>query len=597
MARPVTGKIFTTLMKQKIKDGVEYVYERKYRYNPERRENDYIEGKLLYKIVNGVQMPTRPKKKPASQAPANKNQEQKQEDTVAATRKRTGATQILDAVGEKSGIDQALYDITNVGDAKKILSLARFLVCTDGHTLPYITEWQLTHALPYEDGITEDIYGDLFKRIGLDFELTQKYFKKRIDWCKCGLLIAYDSTTEGTYSQKLDNARYGYNKEGLKLPVIKFLVLYSINDGQPIAYARQSGNQSDMASIHNAIMQFKALGVDVSAIELVTDNAYYSHDNLSELIKESIAFITRVRIDNKWVREEIDKHLDELKQPSNYFTKAQNVSGIVIPVTREFARPCKRSDKRTGIKKGDMIPFKATVYLYLYFNEDIKTHEDRELRKEVASFQADINNGFCLDEFNPQAKAKAEKFLHINEGEGETSTATFNDDAIKEASKYHGIMALVGSKEQTPAEEYRKYRLRGKIEQSFQIKKDDCDGNRPRCQSDAVYNGRLFVQFVAMGYYDYLYGEINRIKREIDDVLTERSEEKVSADDLRTYRQLKTWLHDLSLERILAWFDVYETSCVSYKLKMRTWTSSTTKRDQLFLKLLGVNDREGMFKV
>ena len=71
MARPVTGKIFTTLMKQKIKDGVEYVYERKYRYNPERRENDYIEGKLLYKIVNGVQMPTRPKKKPASQAPAN----------------------------------------------------------------------------------------------------------------------------------------------------------------------------------------------------------------------------------------------------------------------------------------------------------------------------------------------------------------------------------------------------------------------------------------------------------------------------------------------------------------------------------------------
>ena len=134
-------------MKQKVKEGVEYVYERKYRYNPETRENDYIEGKLLYKIVNGVQMPTRPKKKPASQAPANKNQEQKQEDTVAATRKRTGATQILDSVGEKSGIDQALYDITNVGDAKKILSLARFLVCTDGHTLPYITEWQLTHAL------------------------------------------------------------------------------------------------------------------------------------------------------------------------------------------------------------------------------------------------------------------------------------------------------------------------------------------------------------------------------------------------------------------------------------------------------------------
>ena len=563
---------------------------REYIYDPVKRQNKTLRDTLLYKIVDGVQMPTRPKKKPVAQAAANENNEnqEQKEETLTATKKRTGAAKILDVVGEKSGIDQALYDITHVGDAKKILSLARFLVCTDGHTLPYITEWQLTHALPYEDGITEDIYGDLFKRIGLNFELSQKYFKKRIDWCKCGLLIAYDSTTEGTYSQKLDNARYGYNKEGLKLPVIKFLVLYSINDGQPIAYARQSGNQSDMASIHNAIMQFKALGVDVSAIELVTDNGYYSNDNLSELITESIAFITRVKLDNNWVKEEIDKHFDELKQPSNYFTQDQNVSGIVIPVAREFTRTCKRSDKRTGIKKGDTIRFKATVYLYLYFNEDIKTHEDREFRKEVASFQADINNGFSLDEFNVQAKAKAKKFLRINEGENKTSTAIFNDDAIKEASKYHGIMALVGSKEQTPAEVYRKYRLRGKIEQSFQIKKDDCDGNRPRCQSDAVYNGRLFVQFVAMGYYDYLYGEINRIKREVDDVLAKRSAEKVSADDLRTYRQLKTWLHDLSLERILAWFDVYETSCVSYKLKKRTWTSSTTKRDQLFLRLLGV---------
>ncbi len=416
MARPVSGKINTCEIRRPQKNGNIYVYKREYIYDPVKRQNKTLGDTLLYKIVDGVQMPTRPKKKPASQAVTtenNENQEQK-EETVAATRTRTGAAQILDVIGEKSGIDQAVYDVADIGDAKKILSLARFLVCTDGHTLPYITEWQLTHALPYEDGITEDIYGDLFKRIGLNFELVQNYFKKRIDWCKCGLLIAYDSTTEGTYSQKLDNARYGYNKEGLKLPVIKFLVLYSIKDGQPIAYARQSGNQSDMASIHNAIMQFKALGVDVSAIELVTDNAYYSHDNLSELITEGIAFITRVRLDNKWVKAEVDKHIDELKQPSNYFTKEQNVSGIAIPVTQEFTRLCKRSDKRTGIKKGDEIHFKATVYLYLYFNEDIKTHEDRDLRKEVASLQADINNGLCLDEFNPQAKAKAEKFLNVN---------------------------------------------------------------------------------------------------------------------------------------------------------------------------------------
>ena len=138
MARPVSGEIKTCEIRRPQKNGSIYVYEREYIYNPVKRQNKALGDTLLYKIVDGVQMPTRPKKKSQPKASENESQEQKEEGALEASRKRTGAAQILDVVGEKSGIDQAIYDIADIGDAQKILSLARFLVCTDGHTLPYI---------------------------------------------------------------------------------------------------------------------------------------------------------------------------------------------------------------------------------------------------------------------------------------------------------------------------------------------------------------------------------------------------------------------------------------------------------------------------
>lgn len=92
---------------------------------------------------------------------------------------------------------------------------------------------------------------------------------------------------------------------------------------------------------------------------------------------------------------------------------------------------------------------------------------------------------------------------------------------------------------------------------------------------------------MALGYYDCFYSELKKIKKEIDDVI---SNEKVSKQELSVYRSLKTWLHDMSLERILMWFDTIEETVVSSKLSRKYWTTETTKRDELFLNLLGVND-------
>lgn len=156
------------------------------------------------------------------------------------------------------------------------------LFATNGQSLPGILAWQYNHPLPYEDGITEDVYHNLFVQLGTDESLQQSFIKHRCGLLSAGDALANDSSAISTYSEKQSEARYGFNKAQDGLKTIKLLTLYSIENRQPVAFTKQPGNLPDVTSITNAISQLSALGVNTT--EIVTDNGYYSEQNFSELL-------------------------------------------------------------------------------------------------------------------------------------------------------------------------------------------------------------------------------------------------------------------------------------------------------------------------
>lgn len=87
---------------------------------------------------------------------------------------------IIDYIGKSSGIDNAVYDSTDQGTAQKLLSLSRYLLATDGQSFPGITAWQYTHPLPYEHGLSEDVYHGLFEQVGHNESLMQSFFASRL---------------------------------------------------------------------------------------------------------------------------------------------------------------------------------------------------------------------------------------------------------------------------------------------------------------------------------------------------------------------------------------------------------------------------------
>ena len=575
-AKP-SGEIKTTIIHQTQKNGDIYVLERKTKYDPEVKYNRILSTRLISKIPKGETIPvaTRPKR-------SKNNRSSGKNEIVSAGRKHVGMMDIIDHIGSVSGIDDAVYASTDIGTAQKIISLARYLLATNGQSLPGIQSWQYNHPLPYEDGISEDVYHNLFVQIGFDETLQQKFFSKRCESLPKGDALAYDSSTISTYSEKQTDARYGFNKAHDGLKTIKLLTLYSIESRQPIAFTKQPGNLPDVISVTNAIKQLSALGVNTT--EIVTDNGYYSESNFSELLQAGFDFITLAKTSIKWIKPEIDKHMEALSDFRSLCPYDHTTHGVSVKIMHAFEKTRKYANHKSGADKGDIETFTRRIYLNIYFNLSRQNSDKAELENDLYELKTLLEKGTPMDELSPSAQEKARRFFTIKKW-GDKVTAVANNKAIKEATRYHGYFVLVSNKEKDPFECLRKYRRRETIESFFEAEKQHADGTRVRVWDTDTLRGRMFVQFVSLCYYEYFSEEIRKLKKVLE---SEINSGNLNSTELKTTKKLSGWVNNTPLYLQLQWFDAVESVEISSKLRTRRWNTEVTACDALYLQKIGL---------
>lgn len=588
MPAKASGEIKTRIIHSPQKNGDVYVLERRTLYDSEKKYNKILSTKLLAKIPKGTEIPvpTRPKR--------SKNTDTHQSTTdpsaikavpevnqVIASRKRIGMMSIIDHIGKTSGIDDALYASTDLGTAQKIISLARYLLATDGQSLPGISTWQYNHPLPYREGISEELYHRLFKETGLDENLQQSFFKRRCEMLNTGAGIAYDSSTISTYSENQLEARYGFNKAGDGLKIVKYLALYSLENRQPIAFTKQPGDLPDVVTIGNALNQLLALGV--SRAEIITDNGYYSEKNLSELFQAKFDFITLARTSLKWVQAEIGAHLKDLDRLSSVCPFDASTHGITVMLMRDFVKVRKYGNK-TGAVQGAEETFSRRVYLHIFFNATRKVDEDLCFDRDLLSLKKTLEDGTSVDELNDSARMKVKKYLTVRTW-GKKTAISFNEKACDQAKKYHGYFTLVSNSEKNTFEALSKYRKREHIEDYFRSAKQHADSMRIRVWDADTLRGRMFVQFIALCYYEYLSEAVRQMKASLGVPNGDHDHDLKQNLDLE--KKLKSWLENTPIYRQLQWFDAIEGVEISTALHSKRWTTEITKRDGLYLKKLG----------
>lgn len=576
-AKP-SGEVKTRIVHMPQKNGDIYVVERQTIYIPEKKYNKVISSKLIAKIPKGEEIPV-----PTRQKSTNERKNGIKTQKLSAQRLHVGMMDIIDHIGTVSGIDAGVYGSADISTAQKIISLARYLLATDGQSLPGILTWQYNHPLPYAQGLSETIYHNLFVQIGRDETLQQNFFKSRCEGLGKMSALAYDSTTVSTYSSNQIEARYGYNKAGDGLKTIKLLTLYSIDARQPVAFTKQPGNIPDVLTVKNSLQQLSALGLD--AAEIITDNGYYSEQNLAEMLCSGYNFLTLVKTNIKWVKKEIDDHMDEFTSIGSTCPFDPSIHGITIKLMHTFTKERKYSSDKKGLSKGDRETFDRRIYLNIYFSLSRQNEDRMAFEADLVQLKSVIESGIPIEELPEKSQHKAEKYLAIRHW-GSKIIVSFNEKACQEAYRYHGFFALVSNKEKEPFECLRKYRKRETIESFFGTEKQHADGARIRVWDTDTLRGRMFVQFVALCYYEYYSNEIRRLKQSLGEPNGDVNHDtKGNLDDEKS---LKSWLENTPIYLQLQWFDTVENTTVSSELRNKRWSTEVTARDSMFLSKLGI---------
>lgn len=576
-AKP-SGEIKTRIVHVPQKNGDIYVVERQTVYMPEKKYNKVISSKLIAKIPKGGEIPV-----PTRAKSIRERKNDIKTPKLSAQRLHVGMMDIIEHIGTVSGIDAGVYGSTDIGTAQKIISLARYLLATNGQSLPGILTWQYNHPLPYTQGLSETIYHNLFVQVGRDETVQQSFFKSRCEGLGKMSALAYDSTTVSTYSNNQIEARYGYNKAGDGLKTIKLLTLYSIDARQPIAFTKQPGNIPDVLTIKNSLKQLSALGLD--AAEVITDNGYYSEQNLAEMFCAGYNFLTLVKTSIKWVKKEIDDHMDEFTSIGSTCPFDPGIHGITIKLMHTFTKERKYSSDKKGLSKGDRETFDRRIYLNIYFSLSRQNEDRMSFEADLVQLKSVIESGIPIEELPEKSRHKAEKYLSIRQ-RGNKTMVSFNDKACREACRYHGFFALVSNKEKEPFECLRKYRKRETIESFFETGKQHADGARIRVWDTDTLRGRMFVQFVALCYYEYYSNEIRKLKQILGKPNGDADHD--TKGSLNDEKALKSWLENTPVYLQLQWFDTVENTTVSSELRNRRWSTEVTARDRMFLNKLGI---------
>lgn len=568
MARKVSGKVTTSLFRRTQKNGDVYVYERMLQYNPEKGYTEQIASRLLGKIpAGGSEMKqTRPRGNPGN----------------TAARKTVGAMDILEWAGRESGIDDDLLVSTDRGTAQKIMSVARYWTANPGGTIPRIEEWQIDHVLPYEDGISEDMCYDLMASIGKGASLQQSYFSARASRMPSKASVAVDSTTISSYSEGLNDVRYGYNKDGDGLATIKVMTLFCTETRQPIAFMRQPGNIPDVISVTNTVKQLDAFGMEKPLV--VLDGGFFSESNILSLVKGNTKFLMRGQVDGNWILPELERVLCELWLPSHTSPDHPGIYGTTVAVMHDFHWIRQRNRGAAG--KGETVTETHRVYLYFFLDSNRQRIDKTAFLQQVQIVKEQLESGIETSRLSRTEQNIAKKYLVAKNTRGGMKISINDDECLKEM-KHYGQFCLVSNNKMDTFEALDNYMLREKTEECFRIDKQYNDAVRTRSKGRFALEGRLFCQFVAMGYEQFLYGRI----RDMKSVLAIKTKDPAhdTSKNLKAEKDLLNWLNKMSLVKILDWFDARQETTVDTKFGKKRWKTEIIERDKLFLKYLGVS--------
>lgn len=401
-------------------------------------------------------------------------------------RRFAGATCLFDGICRSSGV---LEDLKHCfpADWKAILSVAYYLIIEDSNPLSRFGRWSATHRHPFGEDIPSQRSSELFA--GISEAQRMEFFRLQAQRRAEDEYWAFDTTSISSYSETLEQVKWGKNKDSDELPQINLALLFGEKSGLPFYYRKLPGNVPDVKTVVSLLMETKALGIE--KMNVVFDRGFCSYENVNSLFAEHRKFVTGANTSLAIVKEMIEETRPNLRDFANY-NDEYGVYAASRTASWDYGR--KRPYKKDVLKED------RRIYVHLFFNperavedETAFNHRMSELRKELASGTRVAGH-----------EKAYERFFTVTETPKRGVKVVCNDAAMAEAKSRFGYFALLSNEVKDPVAALEIYRNKDVVEKAFSDIKGRLNCRRTLVSSERSLDGKLFVEFIALIILSYV---------------------------------------------------------------------------------------------
>jgi len=394
-----------------------------------------------------------------------------------------GSYAVCKALSESLGLNSLLIDVfpDTYGE---IMATAQYILC-NGSVMYYINDW-LDGNISFTTKPMDDVTtGRVLK--GIKKEDKQRFLSQ---WLKKHIkddLVAYDVTSISSYSNKLGNVEYGYNRDKENLPQINFGMYYTEKTRLPIYYNVYPGSINDKSHCKYMIEGSNSLGA--KNIYFVIDKGFFTKENLKYITDSGHRYVTTMPPTLNIYQELVDENYDDIIDNIDY----------------------KITDRLMYCKKVEITPYGFRMNAHIYYNQAKVLGDKAEIYEKIAACEKDIEEMTTL----PNDKSIYYKYFDLEIKDGKLIYSK-NKEKIKKALNRCGFFVIAETIFSKASKEILDiYAQRDGIEKTFDDLKNELDVDRLHCSNEEILEGKMFASFLALIY-------LSQMRLKLKDYMTKK---------------------------------------------------------------------------
>ena len=227
----------------------------------------------------------------------------------------------LQQLSDQMGLTKSLEQAFGVKVAQELLLLSIHQVC-EGNAL-YLAEHWLENTTGQLTGWSDSTLGRRLSELGNNISGIDEFFRAWIKSRGMPRGLIHDTTSISTYSQNLELAEWGYNRDKEDLPQLNLALAVERNSQLPLWYRTISGSIPDVVTLKGTSELLLELGLKDFSYSL--DRGYYSASNVADALEAGIDFDMGLPISGVQAKKLLKTHLSELNSVAGAFADDKDI--------------------------------------------------------------------------------------------------------------------------------------------------------------------------------------------------------------------------------------------------------------------------------